>query len=185
MSLRLILTRHAKSGWDHGRNDQSRPLSNSGESAATAIGQWLARNGHLPDRVLCSNATRTSQTWQRIAAQLPTQPPVDFRPSLYLGSADSMYQELLRVKGAVALMLVAHNPGIAALARALCAGAPPHPRFDDYPAGATTVLEFEISDWSALRQDTGQVVDFVFPQELGPLRRSGTSNEKAPGKPDA
>ncbi|MFV2002521.1 MAG: histidine phosphatase family protein [Paracoccaceae bacterium] len=185
MSLRLILTRHAKSGWDHARNDQSRPLSKSGERAATAIGQWLVRNRHLPDRVLCSNATRTSQTWLRIAAELPAAPHVDFRQSLYLGSADSMYQELLCVKGAPVLMLVAHNPGIAVLARALCAGAPPHRRFDDYPAGSTTVLDFENGDWSALRQDTGQVVDFVIPQELGPRHRSGAANEKAPGKPDA
>ena len=35
------------------------------------VGERLAREGLLPDHVLCSTARRTRQTWDLVAEQLP------------------------------------------------------------------------------------------------------------------
>ena len=59
----LLLLRHAKSSWDdRSLADRDRPLAPRGERAAPAMARWMAGEGLLPDRVLCSPAVRT---WRR------------------------------------------------------------------------------------------------------------------------
>ena len=49
MTLRLILTRHAKSGWDDpDLEDFDRPLTERGRRSAAAIGRWLGRRAIGP-----------------------------------------------------------------------------------------------------------------------------------------
>ena len=68
MTLRLILTRHAKSSWaSPTMDDHARPLNRRGESSAKAIGAWLAAQGYVPELALVSSATRTRETWALIA----------------------------------------------------------------------------------------------------------------------
>ena len=64
------------------------------------------------------------------------------------------------------VIMVGHNPGIAEFADELMATPPRHPRFADYPTGATLVADFEIDDWSALEPGTGTATGFVIPREL-------------------
>ncbi len=166
MPLRLILTRHAKSSWaEPGLGDHERPLNGRGRKAARAIGGWLAARGYLPGQALVSTATRTRETWQRIADTLPAPPAAEFLPSLYLAEPGEMFAAL-QGASAPAVMLVAHNPGSAWLARALASAPPDHPDFLRYPTGATTVLDFDLPDWQALQPGAGSVVDFIVPREL-------------------
>ena len=52
MTLRLILTRHAKSSWDDPlMSDHDRPLNERGKAAAADLGNWLASRGYVPDVV--------------------------------------------------------------------------------------------------------------------------------------
>ena len=52
-TLRLILTRHAKSSWDDPTlADHDRPLNARGIRAAGLIGGWLASRGDVPGEVL-------------------------------------------------------------------------------------------------------------------------------------
>lgn len=62
--------------------------------------------------------------------------------------------------------MVGHNPGIADFAEQLLNQPPDHPRFWDYPTGATLVAQFDITDWRALTWGSGRAVDFVLPREL-------------------
>lgn len=167
MTRTLVLMRHAKSGWgDPLQPDHERPLNARGRRAAASIGAWLSARGHLPDDALVSSAARTRESWQRLAAQLPTRPDAEIVSGLYNAPAARMLRVLRGARGERTLLL-GHNPGTAELAAILARHAPAHPRFSDFPTGATLVLEFPISDWSQLAPRTGEPRDFVTPRDLG------------------
>lgn len=168
MTLRLILTRHAKSAWDTpGQNDHDRPLNARGQQAAPLIGDWLANRGYVPGEVLCSSAARTQETWAHISGSFPKAIPLQIKPALYLADSTQILQ-VLQSGTAPTLMLLGHNNGIADFARALLHTPPSHPRFADYPTGATLVADFDAPDWAKVGFGNGRAVDFTIPRELAP-----------------
>ena len=162
----LILIRHAKSDWSTpARSDHARPLNDRGRRSARAIGAWLAAREYVPSEVLCSDAARTAETWALLSEALPQGADIRFLAALYHASAPEM---LAVLKGATAerVAMIGHNPGIADFAGRLVATAPDHPRFHDYPTGATTVIAFDAPSWDAVGWGQGQVRDFIVPREL-------------------
>ena len=157
---RLILMRHAKSDWQLDQTDFDRPLNKRGRNAATALGGWLREQGYLPDEVICSPAARTRETYQRLTLPKTTE---HFPNPLYLAEARDLRQALRSAVGDTVLM-VAHNPGIAEFAEQIVSTAPSHPRFADYPSGATLVVDFNVTSWADM--DIGDVAAFVVPREL-------------------
>lgn len=165
MGLRLILIRHAKSPRPAGVADRDRPLSDRGRRAADALGRWMAREGLLPDTVLVSDARRTRETWEGVAAALPDAPAPRIERGLYEVGAEGMLAVLSRAEGRT-VALVGHNPGIGDLAAGLLTAVPDHPRFGDYPTGATLVARLPTEDWAALTWGSGEAERFVVPREL-------------------
>ncbi|MGR3617010.1 MAG: SixA phosphatase family protein [Paracoccaceae bacterium] len=162
MTHRLILTRHTKSAWDAPTpSDHARPLNKRGRKSAFAIGNWLRERGYLPDQVISSPSQRTRETHELMKLDAPGI----FAERLYLGPSGIMFDVLTEAEHPVILM-IGHNPGIAAFAHSLAKRPPGHPRFDDYPTGATLVLDFDISSWSELTWGSGEPVDFVVPRDL-------------------
>lgn len=167
MPLRLILVRHAKSSWDDpALDDHARPLNGRGRRSATAIGKWLAGEGYLPERALSSDSARTRETWARIAAELPDPPQPEWLRRLYHATPKIMLEVLRNAGTASPVLLLGHNPGMAAAAQAFATAAPDHPKFARYPTAATTVYDVELENWSAMAWGTGTVRDFVVPREL-------------------
>ena len=131
---RLIwLLRHAKTVPDPppGATDHERPLAPRGRRDADALAQHFAKggdrlgftSGQRPQLVLCSTATRTTQTAQRVLALAPSPPPVRYLRALYGASPEGVVDELHQVEDEVAsVMLVGHNPTAHELAARL--GAP-------------------------------------------------------------
>ena len=159
MTRRLIVMRHAKSSWKiPGQPDHDRPLNRRGKRAAAALGDWLRTHGHLPDQVLSSDSRRTRETWAGLALD---GSPV-FTRDLYLASSDEIAQVLRRATGPCVLVL-GHNPGIGDFADDVLGAPPDHPRFADYPTGATLVAELPIDDWRNLTTGQGRVLDFTIP----------------------
>lgn len=166
MTLRLILTRHAKSSWDDPTlPDHDRPLNDRGRRAAAALGRWLASRGDLPGEVLCSDARRTRETWEGIAPHLPGAPAAILKPALYHAGPDVMLA-VLRHATAPVVMMLGHNPGIADFAQRLLARPPADPAFHRYPTGATLVATFEADRWDEVGFGTGAALDFVVPRRL-------------------
>ncbi len=169
MSLTLILIRHAKSDWDNPRlSDHDRPLNRRGRRSALRVGAWLAGQGVVPDKILCSSAMRTQETWAGVAPFLPTAPAPDILPSLYHSWPGAMLETIREVQGARCVALVGHNPGIGGLAELLAAAvpAPAHEAFSRYPTCATTIFEFSEDTWDDVRPHTGKITRFVIPREL-------------------
>jgi phosphohistidine phosphatase len=163
---RLILTRHAKSSWDDPMmTDHERVLNTRGRGAAADLGVWLASRGYLPGQVLCSDAARTRETWERIAPHLPSAPEAELKNALYHAGPDVMLA-VLRHATADVVMMVGHNPGIAEFAHRLVARAPLNPDFQRYPTGATLVADFAVDNWEQIDWGQASVDDFIVPREL-------------------
>ena len=166
MSLRLILIRHAKSDWSApDLDDHDRPLTPRGRRAARAIGTWLADRGHLPEVALLSTAIRARETWGLIAPELGTDPPIHLKRRLYHAAPETMLGALAE-RTELSVLLVAHNPGLAALAKWLVIDTPERVEFHRFPTGATLVLSIGRDRWSDLGERCAQVEDFVVPRDL-------------------
>ncbi len=162
MTQQIILIRHAKSDWaDFELPDHDRKLNARGRKTAPAMGRWLSDLGYVPDLMLVSDAARTVETAQLIRAELPSDPKVQFMPSLYHASPDTLLNALQTAQG-TRIALIGHNPGIAMLAEGLVKSPPPHSRFHDYPTCATTILEFE----GELTLGAGRCIDFAVPKDV-------------------
>ena len=148
---RLMLLRHAKSDRPGGMADHDRPLNGRGRDEAPLVGTYLAHNGLVPDRVLCSTSERTRETWDLVAGSLadavtsasasaaapsarpaktarkkasrsPKRPPVDFDARLYAAEPQTILALLRETPPKVhSLLVVGHNPGIHEAALALIA----------------------------------------------------------------
>lgn len=164
--MRLILTRHAKSDWsDDPLKDHDRSLNPRGRRAADAIGGWMAARGHIPDRALLSTARRVTETWSRIARRLPGAVETRSSHDLYHAPPEAVLAELA-VETAGCIVVVSHNPGLAALAQWLVRETPQRPDFHRYPTGATLVLDLDVRNWADVAARSADVVDFIVPRDL-------------------
>jgi phosphohistidine phosphatase len=120
---RLILLRHAKAerSAPSGR-DFDRPLSPRGRDDAARAGRVLATAGLIPDVVLVSASARTVQTWEQASAALPDA-KVQVRQDLYNAPPEHLHAVAEAEAEAQTVMVIAHNPGIGALAYELVATA--------------------------------------------------------------
>lgn len=165
MSLRLILIRHAKSDWDNaGLSDHDRPLNDRGCRAADALGGWLAQGDLAPRTVLLSTAIRVAQTWDGLAPHLGS-PDISRHERLYHATPETILDAVAK-QGSADVMVIAHNPGMAALAQYLVAETPTRVEFHRFPTGATLVLDIPGDDWTALGPACAQVVHFIVPRDL-------------------
>ncbi|WP_166418472.1 SixA phosphatase family protein [Cochlodiniinecator piscidefendens] len=166
MTLRLILTRHAKSDWDDPfASDHERVLNERGRLAAPKVGEWLKENGYVPDEVFCSDAARTRETWKRLSSTFSSAPEPSFTRRLYLAPDFAMF-DLLKAATGKTVMVVAHNPGIAELADLITITPPQHSQFGRYPTCATMVAEFSVDNWTDIKPKSARVLDFVVPRDF-------------------
>ena len=161
----LLLLRHAKSSWANPEmEDFDRPLNKRGKRASADLAEWFAENGWTPDEVLCSAARRTRETLERLKLGCAAT----LREDIYEAPPGALLAAVQDATGETVLM-VGHNPGIGALAQMLAAKEPTHPRFDDYPTGALTILRFpDLTDWREIQPGTGEVLAFLTPHDLAP-----------------
>lgn len=144
---RLYLLRHAKARWaEPGSRDYDRPLELSGRADADAVAASLRLAGHVPDKVLCSGARRTRETWEVAARHLPVA-DVLYSDALYSSDA-SGYLDIIRAHGgAGSALVVGHNPMMEDLATALS-------RDGDKEALAAVSLGFPTCGLAVIRLST-------------------------------
>ncbi len=111
----LILLRHAKSDWHcAARTDHDRPLSQRGRNDADTVGRWLGENRYQPQRAVCSSASRTRETLERVREAAGwREMETEFDAALYLASESttvSMIADNLHAWDQ--LLIVGHNPAM-------------------------------------------------------------------------
>lgn len=172
MPLTLLLLRHAKSSRDDpSLADRERPLDSRGENAAARMGEYIAREKLMPDRVLCSPALRTRQTWSLAAAHMPSPPPAIICPELYDFGDGTPLLSCLRSRSGEArrVMIVSHNPSTHNLALLLVGSGNERLRrrlSEKYPTGALAVIAFRANRWAEIAGGTGRLERFIRPRDL-------------------
>ena len=168
----ISLLRHAKSDWDDSTlDDHERPLNARGRSSAPRMGRWIAEHLPPPDLILSSTAERTRET---VALAFPRLSHVQFDEGLYLAPPGTLFDRLTKLSEAQAsVLLVGHNPGMAALALFLArADGPPEEEKRrravqaKFPTAAFASLEMPTERWRTLQPGTGQLTQFVTPKDL-------------------
>jgi phosphohistidine phosphatase len=182
--LRLMLLRHAKSSWPSGVQDAERPLSDRGEAATRLMGAYMAHHALIPDRVLCSPARRTRDTWTgisgAIAAQLPAAAEIVFDGRLYMATRQSLLSVIRDQRDAVrTLLILGHNPGMQEAAEWLIAAGDVELRErlrEKFPTAALAVIDFALDRWSRVHGRSGRLERYLTPRMVaeatdeGPVR---------------
>ena len=169
--LRLMLLRHAKSDWSSpGMQDAARPLTERGEAAARLMGGYMARHSLIPQRVLCSPARRTRETWAGIAAQWRAEVEVVFEERLYAATPQTLLS-IVRSQDATArtLLVIGHNPGLQATAERLIAAGDVELRErlrEKYPTAALAIIDFAVDKWGRLHNRSGRLDRYVTPRSI-------------------
>ncbi len=168
----VSLFRHAKSDWKDSPSiaDFDRPLSDRGLKAAPKMGEAMRERGLHPDLVLCSTSVRTRQTWALAAPMaFDIQPEVRFEQGLYHATSSQLIERLRELDDDLGhVMIVGHNPGLQALALALC-----RPGDDELaalreklPTAALAILTFDDERWQDLQPRAGDLILFLTPKQL-------------------
>ena len=148
--IRLALVRHAKSDWgDPHLPDHDRPLNERGLRDAPRMAERFAEHGFRPEVILSSTALRARTTAEAFAAQLRMAVSLD--PDLY-GAPASTILATAAATGAMAVMVVAHDPGMSTLASRLS-----DDQIDHMPTCAVATFTWNDDDWD--------VVDSIGPAE--------------------
>ena len=150
-SKQLLLLRHAKSDWDSGTaSDFERPLSKRGRQDAPRMGDWLAQNGYLPERIIASPSARTTETVELVCAALDeaagsesTAERVIYEQRLYHASGEQIRKIAAeQLQNFDRVLVVAHNPGMELALHAYCPTAKPFADGKLMPTCALAVIEF-------------------------------------------
>ena len=160
----LILVRHAKTiqhGYDQ---DFDRTLTERGEENADQISSEMVKIGITPDLIISSPAVRTTQTTKIYARNFgyPTG-NVRYEKKLFSGMQTTKFLQLLHELDDrhTTVMVVGHNPTVYFYLELLL------PNFSlDVPTCSTVVIEFDIDNWSELRERSGKMAHRWIPDLL-------------------
>ena len=155
--------------------DAARPLSGRGEAAARLMGGYMARHSLVPDRVLCSPARRSRETWAAIAAKWPVDMDVVFDQRLYEATPQTVLS-IVRDQDDAArtLLVIGHNPGVHESACRLIAAGEVETRErlnEGLPTSGLAVIDFAAQDWGKVHPRGGRLERFVSPRSLADAAR--------------
>ena len=161
---RLILSRHAKSSWDHpGLRDIDRPLNKRGLRSAPVMGKALVARGFIPEVILASPSVRTRATADLLAEELEfSKEEIQIIDSFYGASPGGIVHFVEQLDDELnSVMLVGHNPTWEALHHRLTGE-----QIDHLPTSGVIVIDFEIDHWRDLSQE-GEIQALLIPRDFG------------------
>lgn len=144
-AFRLYLLRHARSSWAQpGQTDFERKLDDVGFGDAEIVADMAADRGFVPNRVLCSTATRCRQTVEPFLRAADEDLDVRFMDALYTGNVETYRTAIAGNGDAGTLMIVGHNPAVQELFFSIldagtAESATPH----GYQPGTLAVIDFD------------------------------------------
>ena len=158
----VILLRHAHAEpASAGQADLDRPLSPVGLAESEAAGRWLASQGLLPDRVLCSPARRTRETLEAVLA-ITGYAEQRLEDAIYEATPGTLMGLLQEQSEVERLLLVGHNPGLERLVALLDSG-----QTSDYrgmpPAGVAVLALPELPVRDPIEPGLGRLTAFWWP----------------------
>ena len=167
----LYLLRHAKSSWqDNSLKDKDRPLNPRGIKSCQLMAGLCQQRGVQPDRILVSDALRTTQTYEHLARAASLQAEPRFDGALYRAGAGDLLRYLAEVEDQQrSVLLIGHNPALHDLALLLARKG----RTEDldrleskFPTCALAEIHLALDHWRDIGTCDGRLVHFDIPKAL-------------------
>jgi phosphohistidine phosphatase len=168
---RLMLLRHAKALQpEPDEADFDRRLDPGAPRRLDRLGQHLADNDLVPGFILCSSARRTRETLAGLLGHFHGEPDIRLSRRLY-DESEGDYRAIIRTSATEAdrLMLIGHNPAIAATFQALAGsgdGAAIHRIGNRFPTAGLAIIDFMAGSWTEAGAGTGRLAAFIDPRDL-------------------
>ncbi len=153
----LWIARHAEAA--NGLNDSTRRLTAQGQKQARQTGLDLCVASPIKLHVMCSEATRATQTlceWQKLPDWNGSE---TFHSGLYLANSGTLLQHICRAEDRIAnLCILAHNPGISDLIHYLTS------RVHHLQPGDIVQTSCNIKSWQELSEGFGDLIRIFKPK---------------------
>ena len=169
MPRELLILRHAKSDWDSGAaSDFERPLAKRGKKDAPRVGEWLYREGLVPDLVISSPAQRAKETAVKVCKSMDYKTKkIRWEKQVYAGNLTNLLRVLGRCPAeARIVLLVGHNPGLEDLVVHLAGDEVDEPKDGKLLPTATLARLETHDDWSNLDPGCAQLISITRPRNL-------------------
>lgn len=146
MNKTLILMRHGEAGV--AARDFDRPLTEKGVAQCRSQGTLLTKQGFQLSQILTSPALRAFSSALAVAKAMHyPETKIMADEALYNASADVLFNAIQNFEDVWhTVLLIAHNPGISALARSFNPDIP-----SDLDVADFCVLSFPLLHWQDLR----------------------------------
>ena len=160
MSLSLYLVRHAQSAdKQSGQSDHDRALTPYGMMQAEQLGKIFFRRQYFFDKIICSTARRTVQTWQQMAKHFQhiDLKNVFHESLLYEGTAID-YEDLVKSQESTLkhLLIVGHNPSISQVAHLFCRNID-----ENFHPGGFSLINFGAHTWNDVSSHESTIVELL------------------------
>ena len=158
----LILMRHASAS-SYEQEDVLRSLSNKGVQEANDAAKFL-KNFNI-NKILCSSALRTVETFNIIQAELKVN-LVDIKPELYNTSETELLEHIISQRDIIdTLLVIAHNPSVTELTTLLTHNSNNHEYElkESLVPSQVVVLRFFGSGWNDLHNNPVNIFSVFIP----------------------
>lgn len=157
---KLLLVRHAKSGWeDFSQPDHNRPLNKRGLADAPMMGQRLLHKQIVPELIVSSTAYRAEATAKLLATELQLLDKIITDTNIYEAGIGHLMEVIFGLDDRFnQVMLVGHNPGFTMLTNYL----QDDKHIDNMQTCATALLSFDIDSWADVK--AGKLLDYDYPK---------------------
>ena len=159
----IFLLRHAKSDWSTlSQQDFDRPLAKRGVQDAELMTKYIKDQDYKLDKVLCSTARRTKETFDICADGFNFSiEDALYLDELYFGEARTIISLIESLDDSLrSILIVGHNPTIHILTERITSNA-----IEKYPTCALAKISIENS-WKDLSSKQCKLKSFMKPKEL-------------------
>lgn len=156
--------RHAKSSWgDPSLDDKDRPLNKRGKRDAPEMGKRMAEDGHRPQAVISSPATRALNTAEKASSELGfKKKDIIIDDSIYSWDSSDVLEAIYALDDKLSsVMMVFHNPAITDLVNELTGE-----NIENVPTSGLCVIGFDVDKWNKVSTKKGELIKFDYPKKL-------------------
>ena len=138
MPTRMIVMRHATSGWESPQqSDHERVLAEEGRIETPRMSQALTDLGWIPDYAFVSSSTRT-----QVTHSLLMKTPSEIRPEIYRASLETLMEIAEQASSDQTTLIFGHNPGCELLVATLSG------QFHQMPPATCALFSKEGESWN-------------------------------------
>ena len=138
MPTRLVVMRHATSGWQSPQQpDHDRTLTEEGRHETPRIAKALTDLDYIPDIAYISSSIRTQET-----CSLLMDVPFEIRPEIYCASLETLRAMVGEIEPNQTTLILGHNPGCELLVATLSGD------FHQMPPATCALFIHEDGEWN-------------------------------------